>query len=60
MTFLASPKSIAINGDAVAAGGGIPGSIYYWGYRSQLMQHQIQFDLAEMKIVRADPLMQLG
>jgi NAD(P)-dependent dehydrogenase (short-subunit alcohol dehydrogenase family) len=29
VTFLASPKSIAINGDAVAAGGGIPGSIYY-------------------------------
>jgi NAD(P)-dependent dehydrogenase (short-subunit alcohol dehydrogenase family) len=29
VAFLASPKSIAINGDAIAAGGGIPGSIYY-------------------------------
>lgn len=29
VTFLASPLSIAINGDAVAVGGGIPGAIYY-------------------------------
>ena len=29
VTFLASPRSIAINGDAIAAGGGIPGPIYY-------------------------------
>ena len=29
VAFLASPKSIAINGDAIAAGGGSPGSIYY-------------------------------
>ncbi len=29
VAFLASPLSIAINGDAVAAGGGAPGSIYY-------------------------------
>lgn len=29
VAFLASPKSIAINGDSIAAGGGIPGSIYY-------------------------------
>jgi NAD(P)-dependent dehydrogenase (short-subunit alcohol dehydrogenase family) len=29
VTFLASPKSAAINGDAIAAGGGTPGSIYY-------------------------------
>lgn len=28
-TMLASPRSIAINGDAVAAGGGIPRAIYY-------------------------------
>ena len=27
--FLASPKSIAINGDSIAAGGGSPGEIYY-------------------------------
>jgi NAD(P)-dependent dehydrogenase (short-subunit alcohol dehydrogenase family) len=27
--FLASPKAVAINGDAIAAGGGAPGSIYY-------------------------------
>ena len=26
--FLASPRSIAINGDAIAAGGGVPGAIY--------------------------------
>ncbi|HEX6451204.1 MAG TPA: SDR family oxidoreductase [Trebonia sp.] len=29
VTFLASPKSVAINGDAIAVGGGAPGSIYY-------------------------------
>jgi NAD(P)-dependent dehydrogenase (short-subunit alcohol dehydrogenase family) len=29
VAFLASPKSIAINGDAIAAGGGVPRSIYY-------------------------------
>ena len=29
VTFLASPKSSAINGDAIAAGGGISSSIYY-------------------------------
>ena len=29
VAFLASPKSIAINGDAIAAGGGTPRSIYY-------------------------------
>jgi NAD(P)-dependent dehydrogenase (short-subunit alcohol dehydrogenase family) len=29
VAFLASPKAIAINGDAVPAGGGTPGSIYY-------------------------------
>lgn len=29
VAFLASPKSVAINGDAVTAGGGAPGSIYY-------------------------------
>jgi NAD(P)-dependent dehydrogenase (short-subunit alcohol dehydrogenase family) len=29
VTFLASPKSIAINGDAIAAGGGAGRSIYY-------------------------------
>jgi NAD(P)-dependent dehydrogenase (short-subunit alcohol dehydrogenase family) len=29
VTFLASPKSVAINGDAIAAGGGVPGAIYY-------------------------------
>jgi NAD(P)-dependent dehydrogenase (short-subunit alcohol dehydrogenase family) len=29
VTFLASPKSIAINGDSIAAGGGTPGSIFY-------------------------------
>jgi NAD(P)-dependent dehydrogenase (short-subunit alcohol dehydrogenase family) len=27
--FLASPKAIAINGDAIPAGGGTPGSIFY-------------------------------
>jgi NAD(P)-dependent dehydrogenase (short-subunit alcohol dehydrogenase family) len=29
VAFLASPKSIAINGDVIAAGGGTPGPIYY-------------------------------
>jgi NAD(P)-dependent dehydrogenase (short-subunit alcohol dehydrogenase family) len=29
VTFLASPRSIAITGDAVACGGGLPGPIYY-------------------------------
>jgi len=29
VAFLASPRSIAINGDAVACGGGQPGAIYY-------------------------------
>ena len=29
VTFLASPKAGAINGDVIAAGGGMPGSIYY-------------------------------
>ena len=29
VTFLASPKSVAINGDTIAAGGGVPGAIYY-------------------------------
>lgn len=29
VVFLASPKAIAINGDAIPAAGGIPGSIYY-------------------------------
>jgi NAD(P)-dependent dehydrogenase (short-subunit alcohol dehydrogenase family) len=29
VTFLASPKSAAVNGDAIAAGGGVPGAIYY-------------------------------
>jgi NAD(P)-dependent dehydrogenase (short-subunit alcohol dehydrogenase family) len=29
VAFLASPRSVAINGDAIAAGGGTPGSIYY-------------------------------
>ena len=29
VTFLASPKSIAINGDVIAAGGGTRGAIYY-------------------------------
>ena len=28
-TILASPKSIAINGDGIAAGGGVSDSIYY-------------------------------
>jgi NAD(P)-dependent dehydrogenase (short-subunit alcohol dehydrogenase family) len=29
VTFLASPKSVAIDGDAIAAGGGVPGVIHY-------------------------------
>jgi NAD(P)-dependent dehydrogenase (short-subunit alcohol dehydrogenase family) len=29
VTFLASPRSVAINGDVIAAGGGAPGSIFY-------------------------------
>jgi NAD(P)-dependent dehydrogenase (short-subunit alcohol dehydrogenase family) len=29
VAFLASPKSVAINGDAIACGGGIRGAIYY-------------------------------
>jgi len=29
VAFLASPRSVAINGDAIAAGGGAPGAIYY-------------------------------
>ena len=29
VTFLASPRSIAINGDAIAAGGGMRGAIHY-------------------------------
>jgi NAD(P)-dependent dehydrogenase (short-subunit alcohol dehydrogenase family) len=29
VTFLASPKSVAINGDVIAAGGGVKGVIYY-------------------------------
>jgi enoyl-[acyl-carrier-protein] reductase (NADH) len=29
VTFLCSPLSIAINGDTIAAGGGVPRAIYY-------------------------------
>jgi NAD(P)-dependent dehydrogenase (short-subunit alcohol dehydrogenase family) len=29
VAFLASPRSVAINGDAVAVGGGVPGPVYY-------------------------------
>ncbi|MCX4090982.1 SDR family NAD(P)-dependent oxidoreductase [Nocardia sp. alder85J] len=29
VTFLASPRSVAVTGDAIAAGGGVPGPIYY-------------------------------
>jgi NAD(P)-dependent dehydrogenase (short-subunit alcohol dehydrogenase family) len=29
VAFLASPRSVAITGDAIACGGGSPGSIYY-------------------------------
>jgi NAD(P)-dependent dehydrogenase (short-subunit alcohol dehydrogenase family) len=28
VTFLASPKSVAINGDAISVGGGVPGPVY--------------------------------
>ncbi|RBO83034.1 hypothetical protein DFR74_12033 [Nocardia puris] len=28
VTFLALPRSVAITGDAIAAGGGVPGPIY--------------------------------
>ena len=29
VAFLASPRSIAINGDAIVCGGGQPGTIHY-------------------------------
>jgi NAD(P)-dependent dehydrogenase (short-subunit alcohol dehydrogenase family) len=29
VAFLASPKSVAVNGDSIAVGGGVPGPIYY-------------------------------
>jgi hypothetical protein len=29
VVFLCSPKSVAINGDAIAAGGGAPRAIHY-------------------------------
>jgi NAD(P)-dependent dehydrogenase (short-subunit alcohol dehydrogenase family) len=29
VAFLASPRAVAINGDAIAVGGGVPGSIHY-------------------------------
>ncbi|HTV18629.1 MAG TPA: SDR family oxidoreductase, partial [Polyangiaceae bacterium] len=29
VVFLASPRSVAINGDAIATGGGSPGTIHY-------------------------------
>ena len=29
VAFLASPRSVAINGDAIAAGGGVPRAIHY-------------------------------
>jgi NAD(P)-dependent dehydrogenase (short-subunit alcohol dehydrogenase family) len=29
VAFLASPKAAAVNGDAIAAGGGVPGAIHY-------------------------------
>ena len=29
VTFLASPRSVSVNGDAIACGGGAPGAIYY-------------------------------
>jgi NAD(P)-dependent dehydrogenase (short-subunit alcohol dehydrogenase family) len=29
VTFLASPRSVAVNGDVIAAGGGVPGPIHY-------------------------------
>jgi NAD(P)-dependent dehydrogenase (short-subunit alcohol dehydrogenase family) len=30
VAFLSSPRSIAINGEAIATGGGHPGSIHYY------------------------------
>ena len=29
VAFLCSPRAIAINGDAIAVGGGVPGAIFY-------------------------------
>ena len=29
VAFLASPKSVAINGDTIGVGGGAPGYVYY-------------------------------
>jgi enoyl-[acyl-carrier-protein] reductase (NADH) len=29
VTFLCSPRSVAINGDAIAVGGGTRGPVYY-------------------------------
>jgi enoyl-[acyl-carrier-protein] reductase (NADH) len=29
IAFLASPRSVAINGDIIAAGGGAPGTVHY-------------------------------
>jgi enoyl-[acyl-carrier-protein] reductase (NADH) len=29
VTFLASPKSVAVNGDAIAVGGGVVGPVFY-------------------------------
>jgi len=29
VTFLSSPRSVAVNGDAIAAGGGARGPIHY-------------------------------
>jgi enoyl-[acyl-carrier-protein] reductase (NADH) len=29
VAFLASPRSVAITGDAIAVGGGVPGPIHY-------------------------------
>jgi NAD(P)-dependent dehydrogenase (short-subunit alcohol dehydrogenase family) len=29
VTFLASPRAVSVNGDSIAAGGGVPGSIHY-------------------------------
>jgi NAD(P)-dependent dehydrogenase (short-subunit alcohol dehydrogenase family) len=29
VTFLASPRSVAVNGDAIAVGGGVPGPVHY-------------------------------
>jgi NAD(P)-dependent dehydrogenase (short-subunit alcohol dehydrogenase family) len=33
IAFLASPRSVAINGDAIAAGGGTRGAIHYFAGR---------------------------